>query len=147
MAIMGQHMQDQYAEALEACTICLMSKEDVLNLLFTDARIAARIAEILSQRLLDMELRLSGLALKSLPQRVAETLLRFEQATRRPTRLFRPTRHEVAVTHEQLAEFVGTYRETMTKTLHELREQGLIELRRGKIVLLDLEGLKSLAAG
>lgn len=147
MAIMGQHMQDQYAEALEACTICLMSKEDVLNLLFTDARIAARIAEILSQRLLDMELRLSGLALKSLPQRVAETLLRFEQATRRPARLFRPTRHEVAVTHEQLAEFVGTYRETMTKTLHELREQGLIELRRGKIVLLDLEGLKSLAAG
>jgi CRP/FNR family cyclic AMP-dependent transcriptional regulator len=58
---------------------------------------------------------------------------------------FGPAVCEVRLTHEQLAELVGTSRETTTKVLGELREQGLIELRRGKVVLLDLRALEAFA--
>lgn len=49
---------------------------------------------------------------------------------------------EVPYTHEALAEMVGTYRETITRVLNEFRSAGLIELRRGKVVILDSERLR-----
>jgi len=52
---------------------------------------------------------------------------------------------EVRLTHEQLAELVGTTRETTTKVLGELRDQGLIELRRGTVALRDLRALEAFA--
>lgn len=148
MAIIGQRMHDHYAEALDPCVICLMSKEDVRQMLLSDPRIAARIAETLGNRLIEMEQRLSDVIFKSVPQRIASTLLAFDRTeqTRQRWRLGR-SRHEVRLTHEQLAEFVGTYRETVTKVLNELREQGLIALQRGKIVLLDIPALAARAEG
>ena len=148
MAIIGQRMHDQFAEALEDCVICLMSKEDVRQLLLNDPRIAARIAETLGKRLAEMEQRLSDVVFKSVPQRVASTLLVFQQA-QAPRQRWRlgGGACEVCLTHEQLAEFVGSYRETVTKALDDLRDRGLIELKRGKIVLHDIAALEALAAG
>ena len=48
---------------------------------------------------------------------------------------------QIRLTREQLAELVGTTRETATKLLGELRAAELVSLRRGGIVVLDLEGL------
>lgn len=38
----------------------------------------------------------------------------------------------------------GTYRETVTRILNEFRVQDLIELRRGRVILLDPAGLYAL---
>ncbi len=141
MAILGQALHDSYAESLTPCVLCLMSREDVKTVLLGDPRIALRITETLGRRLLEAERRLADTAFKSLPQRLATLLVTL--AEREPPRLFRPARREVRYTHEQLAEMAGTYRETVTKVLNELREAGLIELQRGKVVLLDIEALRA----
>jgi CRP-like cAMP-binding protein len=146
MAIIGQRMHDNYAEALEACVICLMSREDVRQMLLSDPRIAARIAETLSNRLIEMEQRLSDVVFKAVPQRIASALLalgRADQGRRRWP--FDVALCEVRLTHEQLAELVGSSRETTTKVLGELRDMGLIELRRGTVALLDLRALEAFA--
>jgi hypothetical protein len=39
---------------------------------------------------------------------------------------------------------VGVYRETVTKVLNDFRQRQLIEIRRGRIVLQDLDGLRAL---
>jgi CRP-like cAMP-binding protein len=146
MAIIGQRMHDQFAEALEDCVICLMSKEDVRQLLLNDPRIAARIAETLGNRLAEMEQRLSDVVFKAVPQRIASTLLTLGRAEETRARWpFSRRAGDVRLTHEQLAELVGTSRETTTKVLDELRDQGWIELQRGKIVLLDLKALEAFA--
>ncbi len=141
MAILGQGMHDSYAESLTPCVLCLMSREDVKTLLLGDPRIALRITETLGRRLLEAERRLSDFAFKPLSRRLAALLVML--AEREPPRLFRPGRREVRYTHEQLGELAGTYRETVTKVLNELREGGLIELKRGRIVLLDVEALRA----
>jgi CRP/FNR family cyclic AMP-dependent transcriptional regulator len=97
-------------------------------------------------RLAEMEQRLSDVVFKAVPQRIASALLalgRADQGRRRWP--FGPAVCEVRLTHEQLAELVGTSRETITKVLGELRGQGLIELRRGKVALLDLTALEVFA--
>lgn len=47
--------------------------------------------------------------------------------------------------HQDLAETVGTYRETATQVLNDLKAQGLIEIGRKRITILDAEGLLAVA--
>ena len=47
-------------------------------------------------------------------------------------------------THRQLAEMIGTSRETLTKVLNELRESGLIDVRERLVWVLDSYGLEHL---
>ncbi|MEP7188417.1 MAG: Crp/Fnr family transcriptional regulator [Roseiflexaceae bacterium] len=142
MALLGQRLHQSYAEADTPCLLCLMSKDDVKSMLLSDPRIAARIAETLGQRLISAELRLSDFAFKSIPQRLASLLIQLARPPR--GRLFRSdAAPEVAYTHEALAEMVGTYRETITKTLNEFRAAGLIELKRSRVIIRDAAGLRA----
>lgn len=51
MALLGQRMYDNYAEALDEAYTCVMDRADARRLLLSDPRIAARIVEILGRRL------------------------------------------------------------------------------------------------
>ena len=54
-------------------------------------------------------------------------------------------RDEVEVTHQELADMVATYRETVTVTLHDFRRRGLVDLGRRRITVLDRAGLEAQA--
>lgn len=138
MVVIGQQMHDSFAEALDDVEVCLITKDDVQRLLLGDVRIAARISETLGRRLAQIEQRLSDAIFKSVPERIAGTLLVMAQ----PRALGRHP--QVNLTHEQLAALAGTSRETTTKVLGELAELGLITLGRGRISILDSAGLEAL---
>jgi CRP-like cAMP-binding protein len=53
----------------------------------------------------------------------------------------------VGLTHQDLAETIGTYRETATQVLNDMKSQGLIEIGRKRIRILDVERLRELAQG
>jgi CRP-like cAMP-binding protein len=144
MVLLGQNLQDSFAEAVTSCLLCLMSRNDVKTLLLGDPRIAFRIAETLGRRLIETEHRLLDVAFKRVPARLAALLV--QHARRSPASIF--THHlEVHYTHEELADLVGTHRETVTRVLNDFRARRLIELQRGTIVLLDVEGLRRLGDG
>ena len=44
----------------------------------------------------------------------------------------------------QLAEMIGTSRETLTKVINELRDTGLIDVRDRMVWVLDVDGLERL---
>jgi CRP-like cAMP-binding protein len=131
MVIIGQQMHDSFAEALDDVAVCVMGTADVQTLLLGDARIAARISETLGRRLAQVEQRLSDAIFKSVPQRIAGTLSVLADSRGIRAGL------QVRLTHEQLAALAGTSRETTTKVLGELADQGLIVLGRGRITIVD----------
>lgn len=45
------------------------------------------------------------------------------------------------LTHQQLANLVGTTRETVTKILNEMKDNGLLDIRRHRITVLDRDEL------
>ncbi|HEX6197270.1 MAG TPA: Crp/Fnr family transcriptional regulator [Jiangellaceae bacterium] len=139
MVTLGQHMYDNFAEAMEQTVVCVMSRADVHKFLLSDVRIAARITEILGRRLAEMERRLSESVFKSVPERVASTLLTVA-GQRRP---LSPRGPVVALTHEQIAALAGTSRETTTKVLGDFAERGLIRLARGRITVLDPDRVRA----
>jgi CRP-like cAMP-binding protein len=139
MVVIGQQMHDSFAEALDDVAVCVMSRADVQRMLLGNVKIAARISETLGRRLAQVEQRLSDAIFKSVPERIAGTLL--VMARNRP--LARGA--QVHLTHEQLAALAGTSRETTTKVLGEFAEQGVITLARGRITVLDTDALERLA--
>lgn len=138
MAIVGQNMGASHAEALEESSICQLGRAQVETFFLEDPRISHQVTAILARRVSELETRLSDLALRPLPQRVASLLL----STARPSHI--PWKNEliVTMTHEQLASVAGSTREAVSKTLADLARQGLIVQRRGSIVLVQPEQLE-----
>ncbi len=49
---------------------------------------------------------------------------------------------ELRMTHEQVAQYINSAREVVARTLKRFSQDGLVEIKRGVIKLLDIEGLK-----
>ncbi len=137
MALIGQGMHNTFAEATEDCVLLVMSREDVERLLVTKPQVALRLFEALGTRLKETEARLEGIAFKGIPARLASILLRLADEQESDT--------IVGMTHQDLGEQVGTYRETTTQTLNSFKAEGLIDIGRKRITILDREGLQRIA--
>jgi len=137
MALIGQGMHNTFAEATEDCVLLVMSREDVERLLVTKPMVALRIFEELGTRLKETESRLEEIAFKGIPARLASFLLQLagEQGSDTIT----------GMTHQDLGEQIGTYRETTTQTLNTFKADGLIDIGRKRITILDRAGLERVA--
>ena len=49
----------------------------------------------------------------------------------------------LSITHDEIAKFIGSAREVVTKVLKYMVKEGALELKRGTIILLDKELLRS----
>ena len=148
MTLLGQSLYGSFAQADNDCLLCILNRQEV-RMLLDDSRIAFRVIESMGQKLLDTERRLSDFALKRVAARLASLLLQLSRSELvREGRADMPVvgSVEVAGTHEELAQGVGAYRETVTKILNEWRGQGLVELGRRRVVLLEAEKLRHLCA-
>ncbi len=131
MPMLSQTMQDTTAEALDDCTICIMSRHDLENMVKTNPQVALNIVHNLASRVQDLESRLEMQAFQSVSERLATTLLR----------LAGDGTEISGASHQQIGETIGASRETVTRTLGDFRSQGLIDLGRSHIVIKDREGL------
>lgn len=136
ISLIGQGMHDSFAEAVEDCVICVISRDELERLLLRKPQIALRFLEVFGQRLAEAETRLEDLAFKSVPARLASLLLRLGKEQGATI---------IGFTHQDLAEMVGTYRETTTATLNQFRARGLLSIGRKKVEILNWDGLRSIA--
>jgi CRP/FNR family transcriptional regulator, cyclic AMP receptor protein len=137
MALLGTKMHNTFAEAIEDCLICIMSRADLERLILNKPQVALRILEVTGKRLREAEERLENMAFKGIPARLASLLLRLAEEQ---------GNDEISgLTHQDLAESVGTYRETATQVLNDLKSQGLIEIGRKRIKILDPARLAEIA--
>jgi CRP/FNR family cyclic AMP-dependent transcriptional regulator len=137
MALIGQGMHNTFAEATEECVLCVMSREDVERLLVTKPKVALRIFEELGSRLKETEARVEEIAFRGIPARLASLLLHLADERASDT--------ITGMTHQDLGEQIGTYRETTTQTLNTFKSDGLIDIGRKRITILDREGLQQIA--
>ncbi len=138
MSLIGQGMHNTFAEAIEDCVLCVMSRADLERLILDKPQVALRLLEVMAARLKEMEAKLEELAFKSIPARLASLLLKL--ARQEDGRLV-----VEGYTHQDLAEMLGTYRETTTQTLNEFKQRGWVDIGRKYIEILDREALAAQA--
>jgi CRP/FNR family cyclic AMP-dependent transcriptional regulator len=137
MALVGQRFpQDSTAEALDEAVVCVMSRPDVERLILAHPKVGLRFLEQVGARLAETQAMVEEFAFRSVPARLAGVLLRLAGDDAAAS---------IEVTHQELADMVATYRETVTVTLHDFRQQGLVELGRRWIRILDRAGLEARA--
>ena len=139
MSLVGQGMHNTFAEAVDDCVLCVMSRPDVERLLREKPDVAFRFLETMGTRVTELETRLEDIAFKSIPSRLASLLLQLaaEEGNGYEIRGY---------THQDFSEMVGTYRETITQTLNEFKSEGLIDIGRKRVILLDPERLREISA-
>ena len=135
MSLTGQGMHETFAEAADDCTLCVMSRSDVEHLLLSKPRVALRFMELIAGRLREVEARMENVAFKSVPARLADALLQLAEADGKIE----------GVSHQDLADMVGTYRETATRVLNEFQNEGHIELGRLQVAILQPDELQAIA--
>ena len=138
MSLVGQGMHNTFAESVDECVLCVMSRSDVERLVREKPEVAFRFVEALGSRVTQLESRLEDIAFKSIPARLASLLLDLneDQGGRQTVNGY---------THQDFSEMLGTYRETITQTLNDLKSEGLIDIARKQVVLLNMPRLRSLA--
>jgi CRP/FNR family transcriptional regulator, cyclic AMP receptor protein len=139
MALVGQRLpQDSTAEAVEEALICVLSRKDLERLVLQHPKVGLRFLEHVSARLLETEAIVEDFAFKTVPARLSGALLRLLETSENNT---------VHASHQELADMIAAYRETVTLALDELQSRGLVNLSRRSIEIVDRAALERLAEG
>ncbi len=127
----------------EPSRLCVFDHADLTSLLTTYPSIAVRLLQALARRLSDAERRLTALAGSDVPTRVADYLLALP-AERRDGQLG----VRLPMSKKDVASYLGTSPESLSRGLHRLQADGLIEVgAHGWIAVRDRPGLDSLTRG
>jgi CRP-like cAMP-binding protein len=132
-SLLGGQGPDTRAVGLESGTVWVMPAKQAIEISSTEAMFGFGLMQAIGQRVVEAENRLEQMAYSTIASRLAALLL--ELAEDDPNGIVR-------VTHQELASMLGTWRETISKTLQDFRRRGLVASGRRQLRLLDKEGLQ-----
>ncbi|MDX2002340.1 MAG: response regulator [Chitinophagales bacterium] len=128
------------AEVLEDGEIMMIPKSEFLALVGSDTAVAKKFISILTRNLVEKEEQLLNLAYNSLRKRVADGLLHVYSKFKSSE----ADKPKLAVSREDLAQVVGTAKESLIRTLSDFKSEQLIDITEGKITILNEDKLRNL---
>ena len=130
------------AETLQPCQLDFIRREDFLKFLQNHADACLSAAQHLSKNCQDAYEMIRSLGLShSVSEKLARLLLEWStDGDTTPEGI----RIKVALTHEEIAQLIGTSRETVTRVLGEFREKKVAQLRGSTLVIRDKAALERL---
>jgi CRP-like cAMP-binding protein len=146
MSLLGQdRLPETYAEAIDEAVICTLTPDELRSLIQRYPIVGVNVISHLSRRLHEAERELESMAYRRVDQRLARKLIDLSQ--RFGVRTVRGTMIHARLTQQELAEMIGTTRETLAHTLGDFRRRGLLDASRQSVVIRDAERLAEVAEG
>ncbi len=132
------------AIAMENTEVAVIPRQDFQALIRKNREVAANFIKMLSGHVQDREKRLLQLAYAPVRERVSDAILRL-LAKEDPALARVPLKLTIA--REDLASIVGTAKESLVRTLSELKREGLLDTDGQVIEVLNKAGLEKAATG
>lgn len=129
------------ATALENSELLIIPKEDFQKRVTGDSQVLLAFVRLLSKALSQKEERLLELAYGTLRKRVATALVDIFKKNKEAM----DSKAPMSINREDLAQYIGTAKESAIRVLSEFREEKLIQIREGKISIPNIEKLENLA--
>lgn len=136
--IMNNIQFDIQIQAEEETTALLLPSSLYDRLMNQSIAMANHTNQLMASRFSDVMWTLEQILFKSMDCRLAQVLLNHASDAQSS---------QLALTHEAIAKDLGSAREVVTRMLKYFRGEGLLELTRGRICLLDENRLAAIAAG
>ncbi len=116
------------ASALDATTVMAWTRKEIDEQIEREPRLGIALIQLVTRNSIELLDRIESMAVYKVPERVLLALLRFSSdigvsMTSGATRI-------APLTHETIAEYVGTYREIVTNEMNRLRTLGLVNYSR-----------------
>ncbi len=137
---LGEH--DSYAETLEESRIYQIDKEVFRNFIRENPEFGLRLLQIIGGRLKQAQARIEDLVFRQVPSRVARLLLTMAENHGKVT----PSgiRVEFPLTHQEIADLVGSSRVTVTQILNRFRTSRWIEIESKKVTIHNVDALEEM---
>lgn len=130
-------------EALEDTSICILSKEDFDNILINNPSITFKILEKVHDRVINLENLVQMLSTKDVEARIGSLLLSLLEDFGREEE--GNLIIDLPINREDMGNFAGITRETVSRTLTAMEEAGVIDIvGNKKIIVKDIDYLKDL---
>ena len=135
MALLDGQPRSANITATEDSKVFILHRKDFANLLEKYPRISIKLLEELSLRLRKTDQRLESIALLDVTGRIATVLVQLGEEQGQET-------HEGVLirsrpTHQEIANMVGTTRETVTRVLKQLELKGYINMTGKDVIILS----------
>jgi len=139
MALLDRAPRSASVKTTTPCVLLALSRQDFLGLLKQNHELTLELIRVLVRRLRETDEQIKGLLVERVEGRARRLLARLakEPVPGREDRVATSP-----ITHQQLADLVGTSRETITRVVKELKDEGWLE-QEGKRYLVPAADAES----
>ena len=132
------------AETIDPCQVNFVKREEFLHFVKEHSEACFKVAEQLSEKYnaACREVRALGLS-HSAEEKLAKLLL--EWTSKNGDALKQEPRLTLALTHEEIAQMIGTSRETVTRLFADLRKRQILATKGSTVVIRNKSALRLLA--
>lgn len=129
------------AQILENAKLMLIPKEDFLQLITNDLQIARQFIKLITHNFIEKEEDLLNFAYNSLRRKVAYGLI---QLFDKEKDNMQGGKKAIDLTRKNMAHAIGVATESLIRTLADFKDEGLIDLDDGNVLLLNEKKLRNL---
>lgn len=130
----SEEKNTHFAEASRDAFVCIFSKKVFAQIFSDHPELVFKLFQYITERMGEYETKLRGVIFGS-KEKIMNQLIVLQKQNKRFLGIFFSS--GVNISHEKLAEHAGMSRETVTRTLQELKEEGRIRIdEKGKIHLV-----------
>lgn len=129
------------AETLEPTTAYAINRLDFQRFLLNSPKLCLHLLEFTAQRLRNANEQIHDLTFLDVRSRILKNIYRLSEDYGNPV----PggLLIDLKLTHQQLANMVGTVRESVTKVLQELQDRSIISIEKKRIIIHDMAKLRA----
>jgi DNA-binding response OmpR family regulator len=136
LALLEESKYTDEAMALEDAEVCMIPKDSFQQLIYKNTEVSKKFMRMLSGNLQEKEEQLIKLAYNSVRKRVSEALVTLYNRYSKEGDKF-----SMQISREDLANLAGTAPETAIRTLSDLKDEKLIDIKGSQISVLDYDKL------
>lgn len=138
--IVGEHGRLVMCEAVTDVVAYVFERNELMKAIYEDPDLAVQLLESLASKLRFSVKLVEEMSFLGVKERVAHTVARLSSGDETAAAV-RPGPYVLRLTHQELACLVGASRVMVSNALADLVNEGLLEKRRGYLVVRDALGL------
>jgi CRP-like cAMP-binding protein len=139
LAVFGEDKRSDYAIAAEKTEICVLERDQVSDLMTDVSGFRKYMMKMMGKKVIYSQQRMEALLFKDARTRIMDFIV--EQANKHGRRRGGVAYVKNHLTHQEIASYTGTSRQTVTTILNDLRNEGLIDFNRREFSIPDLDRL------
>jgi len=143
MSFLDEGERTDFATAMDEALLCAINKQEFREFIEKSPMLNLKLTKLIGFRLKRYTEKIEELVFKDSPQRIISFVLRIAEDSGK--KLGNDIFIKPFLKHQDIAELTACSRQTVNTVLTDLREKGIIDFDRRKLVIHNTEALKKLA--